>query len=72
MMTRKDFEAIAAVFRDHRAMLVNTPVKDSTDTFVNMELRHAHAELASNLAKALAETNPRFDCQRFIEACGVK
>lgn len=72
MMTKTDFEAIATVFRDHRTALLNTPVSDSTDVFVNMELRHAHAELASNLAKALAEKNPRFDCQRFIEACGVK
>lgn len=28
--------------------------------------------ITQNLARALAENNPRFDRQRFLRACGVK
>ena len=56
-MTRQDFELIARVIKAQRA-----PHND-TETLDAITYEFAHA---------LAETNPRFDTHRFIEACMVK
>ena len=53
-MTRKDFELIAKAIRDQR----DQPVPDPLDA------------LAYRLASALFNTNPRFDRERFLKACG--
>lgn len=52
-MTRKDFELIAAVLR-------NAPLHTQGCAYVD--------ELAEDFADALAETNPRFDRDRFLAA----
>ena len=72
-MTRKDYEVIAEVFAEFRQQTEETACKAEWqgDPCITFE-RAAHTVLASNLALALQGTNPRFDCQRFIDACGVK
>ena len=34
--------------------------------------RYSQAAIAYDMAEALAETYPRFNIERFLEACGVK
>jgi hypothetical protein len=59
-MTRKDYELIAGVFLDLSSDFCN----GGEDT-ISLSL------VASELSKALATENPRFDRARFIKACGV-
>lgn len=60
MTTSKDFEAIASVFR---AMI---PVRAGANT---PAMRTAWILFRAKMAKILAESNPRFDRERFIKAC---
>ena len=54
-MTRKDFQLIADVLNAH----ADKPVDHDA----------VLKDLAHDFARALAETNPRFDQQRFVMAC---
>lgn len=54
-MTKRDFELIARVIR-------SVPSWDESDSA-------RRRELAMTFANALTETNPRFDRERFLEAC---
>ncbi len=56
-MTRKDFQLIADVLSATRTSPAN---------------RMVVKELAVTFASELAKTNPRFNKQRFVEACNVK
>ena len=60
-MTRKDYELIAVVISNLSADFTN----GGEDT-VSLSL------VAEELAIALAATNPLFNRDRFIAACGVK
>lgn len=58
-MTKKDFQLIA-------------------DTIAGLPIRFDYAEptefrddVAAEFARVLGRTNPRFDCDRFLRACGV-
>lgn len=53
-MTRKDYALIAATIKETALFTENYP----------LEL------LARKMAEALKKDNPRFDTQRFMEACG--
>lgn len=55
-MTRKDYELIARVLRNSGEMIDEMALE----------------ALAENFADELADTNPRFDRDRFISASGVK
>ena len=57
-MTRKHFEAIAAVLKSRQ----NDPDKT---------VRATAAGIARDMTVVLAETNPRFDRNRFLTACGA-
>ena len=57
-MSRKDFELIA---RTIHAMPSHAP-----------SLRTARESCARAFADALASTNPRFNRERFLRACGVE
>ena len=70
-MSRKDYEVIAKVFADFKGLVERTAERTGQTEGLIYE-RAAITSLASGLAVALQQTNPRFDCQRFIEACGVK
>jgi len=58
-MTRKDYILIAAALANER-----TP-------FMVEHHKYALDNIALTLADALATTNPRFDRERFLKACGV-
>ena len=65
-MTRKDFQLIADVVRNLRTF-------EARDAEMSEDVAHAvrWTTVADKLASALATTNPRFDRERFIEACGI-
>lgn len=56
-MSRMHFEAIARTIAEQRE---------------SFRSNLAHAQFASDMAKTLAETNPRFDRPKFIMACMPK
>jgi hypothetical protein len=55
-MTRKDFELIAAVLKNRRALAGDAGAFDT---------------LARDFAEALAATNKQFNRDRFLRACGA-
>lgn len=57
-MTRKDFEAIAAIMADH------TPVQGEA-----VDITYTDTCVA--LADYFQQVNPRFDRSRFMVACGL-
>ena len=65
-MTKKDFELIAAALKEARMhwIIAETPDADS--------FRAGLYAAAKELAHALSTTNPRFDRERFLAACGVQ
>lgn len=64
-LSAKDFSAIANAIADARAAaLCQTSRKPETDSIFN--------GMARDVAKVLAGTNPKFDRERFLSACGVK
>lgn len=56
-MSRKDYEAIADALYGE---------------IDNLGDSHQHVRVCLAVAKALASTNPRFDQERFMNACGWK
>lgn len=67
-MTRRDFELIAATIRDSRSAAPEG--SEHADTWF-AGFRAAHTELAHDFADELVATNPRFDRERFLRACGA-
>lgn len=60
-MTKKHFIAIAASIND-----VRESCSDSPETVWALD------EVSNNIADVCADTNPNFDRERFLEACGVE
>ena len=65
-MTRKDFQLIADAVRQLRTF-------EAHDAELSEDVAHAvrWSSVADALASALATTNPRFDRDRFLGACGI-
>lgn len=61
-MTKKDFELIARALREGVPRVHNRPRTDYEQW----------ALTAHDLADALAGTNPQFDRERFLRACGLE
>ena len=61
MLTRKDFKAVAEIIETERDVW---ECKNST-------ARSALAQIARDLADYFATQNPRFDRQKFLNACGL-
>jgi sigma54-dependent transcription regulator len=73
MMTRKDFELIAGAMRDCRVSVANGyPVATSEEERYRDTQRIAvHRAACHELARVLANGNPRFDRSWFLAACGL-
>lgn len=67
-MTRKDFELIAEALCVARQQF-RTEAGSSTDL---ARCEHAITMVAWKLVGSLGTTNPRFDRDRFLHACGVE
>jgi len=63
MVTRRDYNAIAATFSDEIALLDLLPNADAE--------RGVVWRLARRLALVLKADNPKFDTARFLKACGL-
>lgn len=69
MMTRKHFEAIAAVFKDCAADSAAGVAFNPDDRA--MRAAHATTErIAHDMARMLRRQNPAFNRERFLAACG--
>lgn len=64
-MTKRDFELIASAVMEAR-------VGSYRSDLSNAIFETAIDEAARKLSRALASTNPRFDRERFLEACGTR
>lgn len=58
-MTRKDYCALAAAIKSQRSAATST-----------LEVQHRLDALAENIAAYISDSNPRFDQDRFLSACG--
>jgi len=65
MMTKKDFIVIAEIVREHGNIFSHNCSFDDGAKF-------AANRIARELAIIFKQQNPRFDSQRFLDACGVK
>lgn len=65
-MTRKHFQQIADAMQSLRKFEVN-------DAELSETVAHAvrYSSVVDALAKVCAESNPKFDRNRFLEACGI-
>ena len=63
-MTKRDFQAIARAI--HESEISQLRICDENQKNIVLE---CHSGTASRIANVLAESNPRFDRARFIEAC---
>lgn len=63
-MTRKDYILIADALREARMHNLRDAAPGSGAYWLRVA--------ASEVARALAEDNPRFDRERFLKACGVE
>lgn len=70
-MTRKDYQMIASVLSKHIAHWERAKEVLSEDISQHQAKASAIAarDIALSFAGELANTNPRFDRQRFLEAC---
>ncbi len=65
-MTRQDFVLIATTLRNTREEYSAERIGIAAEPVATATLN----ALATNMARALATTNPNFDRQRFLVACG--
>ena len=69
-MTRKDFQLIAALLLSEKPSTEGKIYSDRTPW-----ARGAHdvwSTITINMASTLAKTNPAFDRDRFLAACGME
>lgn len=62
-MTRKDYEKIAKVIKFY--------APNGDDSMFDAGFDTAVMNIANDIAAMLAQDNPRFDCARFLKACGI-
>jgi hypothetical protein len=66
--TKQHFEMIARVIERERSQVKNGYMPRAAQKHALLTLTHT----AHHFADELAQTNPRFDRQRFLRACGVE
>jgi hypothetical protein len=64
-MTRKDYELIAGTI--HRSRMAKSLIKQEKERNAAFS---AISMVAIDMAATLANDNPRFDSDRFLDACG--
>lgn len=67
-MSRKQYRDMAAVIQAER----NISSDDFDDPAIAIGIDLATRNIASGLATVFAIDNPRFDRQRFMDACGIE
>lgn len=64
MFTRQHYKAIAEIIKTEYTAFDNTGEDDT-------EGKHATNSIAGHLAYYFGQKNPRFDRQKFLDACGI-
>lgn len=75
MMTRRDFASIAEGFRIELNRIQNSDdsLLSATPTFVSSEIRRQQwVKMVAATMTACAQSNPRFNRRKFVEACGAE
>ena len=65
MVTKKDFKAIAEIIKKQTICIADT------DSILCKAVKDIGYSYAVKLAAYFATQNPRFDRQRFLNACGL-
>lgn len=65
-MTKRDYEAIAAIIKERREAAGKAKSGPT-----RLTIRFTAAAIARLLADYFASANPRFDRNKFLEACGL-
>lgn len=68
MVTKKDFKAVAEIIKSE-SLQGKKPIDGSAS--VMYAIQCVGSDIAKELADYFATQNPRFDCDRFMEACGL-
>lgn len=73
MMTKTDFETVAAVLHGvmDATVACQGPTDNNADKWYDAGRNSAVMAVAVDLAVKFEENNPRFDRQKFLTACGV-
>lgn len=72
-MTKKDYEKIAAIMAANRKQLGLPERNESAiDSAIRTGYSVALNDVTYMLCDMLAQDNPRFDCARFLKACGLE
>lgn len=72
MMTRKDFDALAAMIKDHVDYLHDHPAKTGGyDDGFRAGYLYGVKTFVYDVIDYATEQNPRFDRDRFLTACGM-
>jgi len=76
MNTKKDFEATARIIREEITRVnieLRQPAQHSAEVLLRFEgAKLALGRVASLMAENYRRENPRFDCARFLKACGME
>lgn len=67
-MSRKHYEAVAEMIAE---VVADTPAHSDPEGFIATGRMQATRSIARGLASMFGEDNPRFDRQRFLDACGL-
>jgi len=73
-MTKKDYEAFAAMIKDNFLGEKNYYDSDPEDPYGDGKIvgyNWALEDMALDMCKIFAEDNERFDKKKFLEACGL-
>ena len=70
MMTKMNFEALAAAINETASCFNGDMTPDSDNLFAQGQ-KCAIRWVARDVAKVCAASNPNFDKDRFLKACGV-
>ena len=68
MLTKKDFKAIAEIIRNES--LQNTKPIDGSVSVI-FAIQKSGSDIAQDLADYSTTQTPRFDRQKFLDACGL-
>lgn len=72
MLTKKDFKAVAKIFDSMKIPEENFEAISSEYEFGLLHgMALARDEIGNRLADYFATQNPRFDRERFMQACGL-
>lgn len=72
-MTKKDYELIAKAVRQYGDYLRESMANGMNDEILDKNLDRIQASntIILDLSNALQASNPRFDRNKFLEACGI-